>query len=317
MPLDPLGGAGPMASGSNPFDGFGAPAAGGFGSAAPNPFAGVGGATNAYAGVGGAVNPYAAPSASPFGGAAMGSGGSRRGTVQFGEAIGSAWNTFSPNFGQAILLGLSPVLLMIFFVVGAAVVQLVTRQIGILELSVVIFGLTMLVALGILVYVLTGFQYACLRWARTGTLNNGDFFSAGRFTLSVLAIQFLIGLMTGGITLVSYLPGLVLYVGGMEGLGALVNLVCSLLGGLVAAFVGTKFGMAPFYLMDRGLGVIDALGASFRAMTIQNCFMAMVTMFVASMVGGFLVGVTCYLGALVVYPFLMLLFAKMYMQVAD
>jgi uncharacterized membrane protein len=75
--------------------------------------------------------------------------------------------------------------------------------------------------------------------------------------------------------------------------------------------------MAPFYLMDRGLGVIDALGASFRVMTIQNCFLAMVTMFVASMVGGFLVGVTCYLGALVVYPFLMLLFAKMYMQVAD
>jgi len=97
----------------------------------------------------------------------------------------------------------------------------------------------------------------------------------------------------------------------------LVTIVGVLLGCAVALVISLKLVMAPYYCMDKRLGVIDAMGASYRAMTLANCAVFFLTMLVAGLAGGMVTALTCYIGSLVVYPFLMLMVAVMYVQLAD
>jgi uncharacterized membrane protein len=245
--------------------------------------------------------PPPAPPAPAYTGAAATTGGSQ-------VDVGSAFTWAFQKFGQhaAVLVGLAAVVFVIRlleFLVSRAVFNslnncdnpnVIVGQNG----SITIQNCTVALGTSILVNVLIGIVFGILAFLATV----GIYRAALKTTLGdTPSFQHL----TSGENLGPFIVVAIVF-----GLASFAGLALCILPGLVVIFL---FQFAPFYALDKGQGVGQAFGNSFRAVTANflPVLLAAIINIVATWLGGLLFGLL----TLVLLPFAALFTANIYRQV--
>lgn len=264
-------------------------------------------------------NPYAAPTLGsdwrdPTAGAAQ--GGElvhRRADMQ--DLLQTTWNMLTQQFGMAIVMGL----VFMGINVGLRVLTYVFVQIGAATGKPAIMIAMLFVVIIIIffgqVWLQFGLALTALRWGRTGQIQVGDYFAVGPYYLRGLGLTFLTILMIFGILLVLCLiPALIAVPFGEP--AAIV--IAAVIGALVAMpfviYVALSVYLATYFVLDRNVGVVDALKMSNQFMA-GNRMTMFVTGMVVGVVGGLAILVTCCFGSLAVVPFGGLLAAVAYLRI--
>ncbi len=231
-------------------------------------------------------NPYAAPAQPPppGGGFSAPTTGAPQ-PWEPGEVLGAAWSKFGPNWAT-----------LIFSMVLAGIIGTVPRVIPAILLSAgalephsdefqIVNGIFALVGFMVQMLFQGGLIKIWLTAAKGGTPSFGDLFSAmGRFP-SMLATMFLmlIGVYFGMIFLI--VPGVIL---------------------------GLGFGLAQYFVVDKNMGPIDALGASWKATDGHKGKLFLLGLMA---VGILIVGcIACYIGLFVALPLVSLAYAVVYLR---
>lgn len=256
-------------------------------------------------------NPYAAPRTpvqdQPI---AAGSGGPlEHRTVTLDELLKSTWYTFKPQFGMAILLSLVLFgLNSVASFVGAPinVGAQATREIAVVIIAQFVVQIINFIAQA---WLQAGATLVGLKWARQGVIDISLIFAVGPVFVRSLGAMFLmnlviwipamIGLSPAGVVLATSLP-----IQNEEQL--LPTLITAVVGVLVAApvmmFFAMKFFLTLPFIVDRNLGVIEAMKQSSAFMVGNKGTMFLATV-VVGLGCGFAMICTCFLGILVVPAF--------------
>lgn len=232
-------------------------------------------------------NPYAAPAQPPPGGGfapPQGSDGAPQ-PWEPGEVMSAAWGKFGPNWATLIfsmvltgIIGSVPSFIPAGLL-SAGVVQAGSDEYTVISLvcSLIGFAVQMLFQAGLIKIWLTA--------AKGGTPSFGDLFSAmGRFP-AMIATMFLmfLGIYLGMILLI--VPGIILALG---------------------------FGLAQYFVVDKNMGPIAALGASWKA---TDGHKAKIFLLGLISIGVMLLGyLACCVGVFVAIPLISLAFAIVYLR---
>ena len=232
-------------------------------------------------------NPYAAPAQPPPGGGfapPQGMSGAPQ-PWEPGDVLGAAWSKFGPNWAVLIfsmflagLIGSLPSFIPIGLA-GAGALDVGSDEYQVVNgaCSLVGFLIQMLFQAGLMKIWITA--------AKGGAPSFGDLFSAmGRFP-SMLATTFLLMIMVYIGMIFLFVPGIILLLG---------------------------FGFAPYFVVDKNMGPIDALGASWKA-TDGHKFKLFLLFLIS--IGIMLLGcIACYLGLFVALPLVSLAYAVVYLR---
>jgi len=306
-PLDATAGLTPLDSDPlGDLSAIGDPFAGG----AASPFA----AGGALAG-GGVVNPYQSPAA--YAQTSVRKRSRSSGGFGFVEVLSSTWYAFTDNWVTCLLLSLTLMgLYLAFGVVFGVVNFLFALLAGALPpVAAIILGiglfLTMFVMLVIAGFILqAGLVHLSVRIVKGANHSIGDLFQAGEYAgrlFGAWILQILIGMGLGiaigiplGVVMFLVQHPAVIILGQL--LSAVVNLVVTFLLLLV-----------PFLIVDKDMGVLDAISES--ASTMKDKLPVTFALFITTGLGMVLfVLLTCGVGMLLALPFMLLFVATLYVK---
>ncbi len=270
------------------------------------------------------VNPYAAPAA----GYALDYGASPKmkpGEMQYtrvdlSELFGRTWAVFSSQMGNCVLFGL----IVIGIYIGVAIVTspLQFAQEMLNQEGEVIAGAGVNFV-GQLIDFLVQAAFACisilfgLNLLRRSPSPLNGIFNIGRCYLPVLLQQFLLGLINFGIILVIAGPvvgiGVAVSVAVEEpSIGIVLGIIAAAIAVIVIIVVTMMFFLAPYLIVDRGMGVIEAMKTSKEFMT-GNKGTVFVVQLIAGLLGGLFSLVTCCIGTIFVIPYMAVLGTVVYL----
>ena len=270
-----------------------------------------------------AENPYASPAAADaiFGSATFGQTEMQPTRIQFDELLRRTWQIFTANFGPCALVGL----VMIAILIG---VQVVTMGMGfaaqasrepVIVIAFQVFNQT--ISFLLQTWLSLGIAYFGLKLARTGQAQISDFFAIGPFYLRGLGMTLLIALLVFGALVICALPalGVLLAQGGPSGVedNPVPIIIAGVLGLLalfvVASWITLRLYLSFPFILDRNMGVFEAMSHSDTYMSGNKLVMFAVVLIVG-MASGMFACVTCYIGIILVYPFGGILTAVAYLM---
>lgn len=177
-----------------------------------------------------------------------------------GQILRAAWARFKLHWGVWVLASITcGVLSTIPSILGTGI-DLVVGS----DNAETILSLSFRVVLSIFSVALTLFLEAgILRMfvsaARGGPVRLGDLFSGGRFVLPLLLAQVLLGVAF------SVLCAPFAFILFLFSRSIVVMIVCAIIMVIPMAIAIVRFGLAPFFIVDRSLGPLDAIRASWNA----------------------------------------------------
>ena len=285
---------------------------------AANPFADVGGsapfkpASNASQ----SSNPYASSATYTPEAAYLSYGslaGLRPSVIGFERVLASTWNVFIQNLGPCLLLGLMLVGVYIAQQVLAYAIGLTAGAMRQQEAILAANIANNLINFLIQTFVQLAVAAFSIELARDGRASADAFSKAGAVYGRGLAVSFLIALLAGGILFVCMIPGIIAaLLQSPEGM--MVAFVIGVPIGVVGLLVVTlHYYLSLYFLVDRRLGIIEAMSASGKFMH-GNKLTVFGLMFVVGILGGIFVLVTCFIGAVAFYPFIAILASVIYLS---
>jgi hypothetical protein len=261
-------------------------------------------------------NPYAAPAPQEKVVAAAAGGPLTHGQAEMGEVLGIAWRICTEDFGQCALVGL----LYIAFVIGASVIGMVIVSVAQAiggnspEVVVAAQGLNQIVSMLVQTWAWLGGAAWALHRLRSGRADTQTFFSIGPYYFKGL-----LGIIV--FYLIVLIPTALLF-GIPFGIGAAIGtpeamVIGGIAGGVLAVvaafYLMYTFFLYYFFILDRNAGVLD----SFR-LSAEYSKGNRLTMFAVAIVAGiggfFVIACTCYIGSIIVMPFMLLAFAAIYLM---
>lgn len=292
-------------------------------SASDNPF-GDQAASAAAVGPGtDAANPYASPRLPQpgwFAAAGVGPAELQLTRIQFDEIFSRTWQVFSANLGPCALVGLVMLGILIAYQVVSMVVGFVASASN--EPLIVIGFQVANQALAFLVqtWFSLGIAYFGIQLVRSSRAQVNDFFAVGPYYLRGLGMTLLIMLLVFGAILLCLLPALVAFLalGGPHGFqdNPAPTVVVGIIGGLAAIVVATWITLRAYlglpFIVDRNLGVMEALSSSDKYMS-GNKLTMFVVMLIVGIASALFACLTCYIGIILVYPYGGVLIAVAYL----
>ncbi len=234
------------------------------------------------------MNPYQSPAPMASQQAAFMPAGEIRPTqIDFSETFSRAWAIFSERWltmlGGLFLATLVSLPFYIFMEVSIWVVAPALDS----AVGVVVLLAAVLLYVLIVCWITIGLQLFTLSVVRGAEARFGLLFAGGRYLLAVILC------------------------------GILVQIIV-MIGSVLLIIPGIIFGMmliqAQLLIVDRNLGVIEAMSAS-RDIMVGNKLTVFAIFLVAGMVGSLFAVVTCFLGMLAVVPYMWLLGIVVYLGV--
>lgn len=286
-----------------PVPGFSSPAAEG-------PTSGGHGSAGAYAPPNSA-NPYQSPTSLAPEPVGLAPAGEIRPTqIDFGQVFSRTWAIFSERWTSCVGATL---IWMLALGVASGVMQVVLAAMlaGKKDLAVMlaIQILMQLVFQVFAIWIMLGMQLFMLSICRGEEARFGLLFAGGRYLLPAvlcnLLVQLIILAPAGLVTVVCLVAGM--------------PLILAILCGIPLAFVpGWIFGMmflqSQFLIIDRNAGVVEALSSS-KDVMVGNKLIAFAIVLVAGILAGFFTLLTCGVGSLAAFPYMMVLTVVLYLGV--
>ncbi len=316
-PADPFAGIGRGATSDkdNPFAGA-ASANSAARESAGNPFADAAAGTSSAAWGGPAANSYVSPAGTaPDYSAKPVIGGAITPTrVELNELFSRTWQIYSPQMGQGVLFAL---LIIGIGIAGQVVAQPLAFAQQMMQDQLVAVVLLMIAqqVCGFLVQVFNTcitILFA-LNLARSKQSPFDGIFSIGRHFLPLLAQQFLITLISISIMAVCMIPVGLAALSRQPEVIVIAAIICICIGAVFVAVVQMVFFLSGYLLIDRRMGVIQAMTTSKEYM-MGNKLTVFLTMLIAGILGTLFVVFTCCIGVLFYVPYLALLGAIVYLS---
>jgi hypothetical protein len=268
-------------------------------------------------------NPYASPFY--FGEETKAGGGPelRHRRIDFGDILSTTWGVFTGNVGPCVLVGL----VILGFLFGLGIVGQVggiaAQATGEIEAVVAFQAFDTVLRFFIQTWLNVGVLYFGLKMVRTGQATVGDFFSIGRYYLRTLMLGLLVALICGLVAVVCLAPcgGLALYFYTNGGQAALENNIPLLVasGGIglvvtvfLCVWITLRVFLATAFILDRDLGVLEAMGSSDTYMR-GNKLTTFAVGLIVGLLGVLFMCVTCSIGSIFFYPYTGILGAVIYL----
>ncbi|MCH5378326.1 MAG: hypothetical protein JJ992_30585, partial [Planctomycetes bacterium] len=224
------------------------------------------------------------------------------------------------NLGFLLLVALMLIgLIMLAYAVGIGIFFgfFFTAMKGKADPTLLMIGIPVVLVLAVIALVVyswidAGLAIAAVGLCRGSHVQFGDVFSGGRYTLQILLLNILLGVINFGISFVCGMAGQAAAAAAREPPVALSGTLLAYVVNYVVAWLFLL--LAKLFIVDRDLDVIQAISASIRYMRGNK-----LTVFVIHLVAGaaslaaFLF--TCGVGWLFVIPFWMILTAMIYLFV--
>ncbi|MCL4207575.1 MAG: hypothetical protein KJ000_34250 [Pirellulaceae bacterium] len=238
--------------------------------------------------------------------------------INFGDTLQATWKVFSENAGTLVLIALILCgLVVIGYVAIAGVVAafvFATMNGGVepvmLIVAIPVVLLLVVVALVVYSWIEAGLAIVVIGLCRGRQMQVGDMFSGKRFTLQVVILNILRGVINFAISFVCGMLGQVLAMAADEPAVAAAG---SILANVINYIVTLLLLLTTYFIVDRNLDVIQSVSASMQYMRGNK-----LTVFLLHIVVGLCaVGVvllTCGMGALLVMPYFMVLTAMIYLM---
>lgn len=282
-------------------------------SASDNPFGDQAASAAAAGPAADAANPYASPRVPQAGWSAatgIGQAELQPTRIQFDEIFRRTWQIFSANFGPCALVGLVMIGILMGYQGLSMVAGFVAGASRETALVIAYQFTNQVLAIMVQTWLNLGIAYCGIRLVRTGRVQVGDFFAVGPYYLRGFGMTLLVGLLVVGAVLVCLLPALAVFlaVGGPNGFedNPVPTVVVGLIGAgvaiIVAAWITFRAYLGIPFILDRNLGVMDALRSSDKYMS-GNKLIMFAVMLIVGMASGVFMCLTCYIGIILVYPF--------------
>ena len=237
--------------------------------------------------------------------------------ISFGQAWQTTWKVFSENLGVLLLVTLivGGMVVIAYISIAAIAVALIfavaNQNAGPMILIVAVpIGLALLIV-GLIAYswIEAGLALVTVRLCRGVSVQATDIFSGGPYTVRVVLLNLLRGVINVTISIACALIGQALAMAADE---PAVGAVGSLLANVTNYIVTLLLLLTTFFIVDRNLDVLRAVSTSMQFMRGNK-----LTVFGLHLVSGLcVVGVvllTCGVGALFILPFYLALHAVIYM----
>jgi phage FluMu protein Com len=260
------------------------------------------------------LNPYASPvpvayeSSTQLPGAAQ----LAHRSIAVDDVLNRSFAVFKEQMGQCALMGLISVAIGMGIGMATGVFRLAAQASGEIAVIVAAVILEQLVSILVQTFIHLGQLIFSIRLARTGVAQLNDLFSAGPYYLRGLLAAILLPAMVLGVLTLCLTPGLVAILtedpvifGSLLAAGAVV-------GSPLAFYLAMRFYLVNLFIVDRNLGVIEAFRASSTFMK-GNKLMTFVAMIVAGVLGSLFTCVTCFVGVILVVPFMGVFAATLYL----
>lgn len=287
------------------------------GPAPPNPFAEATAPPNPFAQAtpapqkpvaGEPFNPYASPALQEKVIAAGPAAELTHGAIDMGEVLGAAWRLVTNDLGTCAVAGL--VYLGLSLAVGLVGGMLggIVQAVGGQSMETLVAGQVINQLIGIIAgaWLWLGMAAWSLKFARTRQGQVGEFFAVGPYLLRGLGGYFLLMIAVWAPILV--LAGIPVLIGWlMESEEAMV--IGGIAGGVIAMVIAMcisfTYCLYIFFILDRNAGVLESFRLSAQY-TKGNRLSIFAILLIAGILGGFATVCTCYLGAIIAFPYLIL-----------
>jgi uncharacterized membrane protein len=238
--------------------------------------------------------------------------------IGFNDTLQATWKVFSENAGTLVLIALILCGLVVIGyaaiagVVAAFVIATMNGGVEPVMLIVAIPVVLLLVVVALVVYswIEAGLAIVVIGLCRGSQMQVGDMFSGKRFTLQVVILNILRGVINFAISFVCGILGQVLAMAADE---PMVSMVGSFLANVINYVVTLLLLLTTYLIVDRNLDVIQSVSASMQYMRGNK-----LTVFLLHLVVGLcalgVVLLTCGIGTLLVMPYFMVLTAMVYLM---
>jgi phage FluMu protein Com/uncharacterized membrane protein len=269
-------------------------------------------------------NPYQAPpeyATPPSYYAAAGGGEIRPTQIDFSETFSRTWASFTDQLGMCILVAF---LCWIMNMVAGQTINMANFAMaggGVNEVVMILVVLPLWCAVQLFsIWIGIGQAMFFLKVARGQEAPVSDIFAGGPYLLRILGASIL--LVLGGLLIIAVccLPG-----GAVAGIGALTHSEELTMVGAIVAGIGALVGYVGFIvvmmmffqfyylIVDRNMGIMEALSAS-REIMAGNKGTAFGVLLVAGILGGLFGLFTCFIGFFAVIPYMCILYAVLYLS---
>jgi hypothetical protein len=203
--------------------------------------------------------------------------------IDLGDVFDTAWRLFKDQWGMLVvaMLVVTGVQFVLNMIVSAASIAA-----GGEDSALIVLFVLNLISYFCSLYLTIGFMKIALDVGRGEPVSLGSLFSGAALVPSVFAAALLVGLMVIGGLLLLIVPGVIL---------------------------GLMFSQFMFLMIERNAGIGESLSLS-RKITSGNKTTLFAIYVLASLGGLVFALVTCGIGALVAYPFIMLAYAVAYLK---
>ncbi len=264
-------------------------------------------------------NPYQAPGeyAMQTDYHAVGASGEiRPSSIGFGETFSRTWAAFTDQLGMCVLVAFLCLAMKLFALLGvyglAIITMVVSEEVA---MAAVVFFILLLPAACFVIWIGIGESIFYLKVARGQEAEISEIFSGAPYFLRIFGTNVL---LQAGWLFVALIVGVTVFFalagGGLEFARHIE--IATNLGSLGAHFVFI-FVMLIFFqyyylIIDRNMGVFEALGASREIMS-GNKLIAFFVFLVVFLLGGLFGICTCYVGFLFFIPYMGILYAILYL----
>ncbi len=264
-------------------------------------------------------NPYATPStpmdtyaAPPQAGAAL-----TPTRIEFGDTLQVSWKVYSDNLGVLLLMALILIGLVVLgyaAVVGVMLAFFFSMMSGNADPTMMIVAIPIVLVLAIVALVAyswieAGLAIVTVGLCRGSRVQIGDMFSGGRFTLQVVILNIIRGVINLVISFGCAMLGQALVMAANEPGLAFVG---SLLANILNYVITLVLLLTTYFIVDRNMDVIQSISASARYMR-GNKLIVFGIHIVCGLCAVLAVLFSCGIGGLFVVPFFLVLTAMIYL----
>jgi phage FluMu protein Com len=263
------------------------------------------------------TNPYAAPAA--YGGVqphyTTAPGVWRPQAVMTGEILNRTWQIYKPNVMP--LIGVALLMIVIGMAIGMAtqiLVMVVAQLAG--ETAGALFSmLNSFAQQFVSMWLQLGLAIFLLKTARGAAASAADLLAGGSYLLSMIGAMLLMMLIVAPLVLVCMLPGIIaLAVFGEATIPALAFIAGAVVLAPVMMVFGAFASMLPYTIIDRNLGPIEALSATWELVRINKLTLVALILINTLLAMAGLIALC--VGALFAYAFFFLSMAVAYLMIS-
>ncbi|MBW3599324.1 MAG: hypothetical protein KY475_18905 [Planctomycetes bacterium] len=263
-----------------------------------------------------AFNPYASPTAYQSYADVTRAGELQHRIIDMGDVLNTTWRLFTEEFGKCVLIGLVYFAIWIGLIVMGGIFGAIQEAAGpsvsvTIGVQAVHYGINLLLQ----TWIGLGLAAWAVQMARNRRGEVEAFFNVGRFYLRGLAATFVLyAAFLGGLGVFVALPIAIAYWAQLPTAGMVVTgIVGGLIVVVIALVVFYTVMLYYFFIVDRDAGVLESFQLSAQYMR-GNRLTAFALMLVVGIPGAIFTVCTCYLGLILYMPFLMLMWAMIYLM---